>query len=302
MSDAALERVIARLTALLASWDSSTPVPQMRRDKDALYAHDRVPADVTEVSANGVKACWFEAGNAGQPAARMGRLVLYLHGGGYHIGSTRSHYGLIARLSAAARCRVLALDYRLAPEHRFPAPLEDCLAAYDWLRDQGYEPANIAFAGDSAGGGLALSTMLALRDRGQPLPVAAAVISPWTELEACGESYVTRAADDPVLTPDAIKALALGYMGGQDDLRNPMAAPLHGELSGLPPLMIQAGERDILLDDSLRFAAKAEAAGVAVSLDLWPGMIHDFQLFGADLPQAREAIQRLGAYLEEKLA
>lgn len=302
MTDAALEGVIAQITGLLAGWDRSTTVPEMRRDYDALYAHDKVPAEITAVSANGVAASWIEARNPEEPAARLGRLILYLHGGGYHIGSLASHHGLIARLSAAARCRVLALEYRLAPEHRFPAPLEDSLAAYDWLLGQGYEPANIAFAGDSAGGGLVLSTMLALRDRGRPLPVAAAVMSPWTELEASGESYVTRAAEDPLGTPENVKAMALSYLGRKTGPRDPLAAPLHGELAGLPPLMIQAGERDILLDDSLRFAEKAKAAGVEVGLDLWPEMIHVFQLFGAELPQARDAIVKLGAYLEAKMA
>jgi len=301
MTDRALDGVIAQITALLAGWDSSTSVLEMRRDYDALYAHDKVPAAVTEVSAGGVKASWIEAQSAGAPVPRLGRLILYLHGGGFHIGSVASHYGLIARLAAAARCRVLALDYRLAPEHRFPAPLEDSLAAYDWLLGQGYAPQNITFAGDSAGGGLVLSTLLALRDRGAPLPVAAAVMSPWTELEASGDSYIARAAEDPLGKRETVLALARSYMGRQTSVRDPLAAPLHGDLAGLPPLMIQSGERDILLDDSLRFADKAAAAGVEVTLDLWPGMIHVFQLFGADLPQAREGIAKLGAYLEGKL-
>lgn len=217
------------------------------------------------------------------------------------MGSSRSHHGLIARLSAAACCRVLALDYRLAPEHPFPAPLEDVLTAYDWLLAQGYESAQIAFSGDSAGGGLILSALLTMRDRGLPLPAAAAVLSPWCELEASGNSYFSKEAEDPMGTRETVLALARSYLGQDGNPHDPMAAPLHGDLAGLPPLMIQCGERDMLLDDSLAFAKKAEAAGVEVALELWPGMIHVFQLFAAELPRAREAIVELGAYLQEKM-
>ncbi|MEM7223016.1 MAG: alpha/beta hydrolase [Pseudomonadota bacterium] len=301
MTDRALEEVVERITELLAGWPRGTPMAQMRHDYDAFFTRGEVAVEVTPVLAGGVPASWFDARDAGRDAAGDGRVVLYCHGGGFHIGSTRSHHGLIARLSAAACCRILALDYRLASEHCFPAPLEDALAAYDWLLAQGYAPSHIAFSGDSAGGGLVLSTLLALRDRGRSLPVAAAVLSPWCELEASGDSYFRNEAVDPLGTRKVVLAMARSYLGSDRSPRDPMAAPLHGDLAGLPPLMIQCGERDMLLDDSLAFAKKAQAAGVAVTLERWPGMIHVFQLFAAELPQAREAIANLGAFLQEEL-
>jgi acetyl esterase/lipase len=195
---------------------------------------------------------------------------------------------------------VLAINYRLAPDHRFPAALDDALAAYDWMRHQGLQPANIAFVGDSAGGNLVLAAMLALRERGLPLPVSAALMSPWTDLAATGTSYVTRAGADPIHQRPMILALAKNYLGEQGDPQHPLVSPLYADLRGLPPLLIQVGDRETVLDDSVMLADKARAAGVGVDLQIWDGMIHVFQMF-AELPQAHQAIASIAGFLNRHL-
>jgi len=192
---------------------------------------------------------------------------------------------------------VLAINYRLAPEHPFPAPLEDAMAAYRWMLQQGLNPEDIAFAGDSAGGNLVLAAMLSLRERGAPLPVAGVLMSPWTDLAATGESYVSRADADPIHQRPMILALAKNYLGENGDPRNPLASPLYAELAGLPPLLIQVGDRETVLDDSIMFADKARVAGVDVELQIWDGMIHVFQMFGAELPEACRAIDSIAKFL-----
>jgi epsilon-lactone hydrolase len=195
---------------------------------------------------------------------------------------------------------VLAINYRLAPEHRFPAALDDALAAYDWMIGRELEPANIAFAGDSAGGNLVLAAMLALRERALPLPAVAVLMSPWTDLAATGASYVSRAESDPIHQRSMILALAKNYLGGHDP-RDPLVSPLHADLRGLPPLMIQVGDRETVLDDSVMFADKARAAGVEIDLQVWDGMIHVFQMFGAELPEAHQAIASIAGFLNRHL-
>jgi acetyl esterase/lipase len=223
--------------------------------------------------------------------------MLYLHGGGFKLGSARSHRSLIVSLATAANCAALALDYRLAPEQKFPAPVEDTVNAYLWLLDQNFPPDQIIFAGDSAGGGLALSAMLALRDQGSALPAAGAVMSAWTDLTAAGASYQTRAAADPIHQRGMILATAKTYLGGTDS-KNPLASPLFADLRGLPPLLMQAGSRETVLDDTLDFAAKAKDAGVAVQISVYEDMIHVFQQFAPDLPEANQAIAEIAAFLE----
>lgn len=287
-----VEEVIARIRQVYAGWNRTTSIAQMRSDWDAFFPVAAVPTTVVPVDAGGVDARWIT-----RPASDPSRVLLYFHGGGFKIGSTRSHEDLMARIAAAAQCRVLGLNFRLMPEFGFPAPLEDAVAAYRWLLAQGGAPAQVAFAGDSAGGGLVASAMLALREQGLPLPAAGVLLSALTDFEASGESYVSRSAADPIHQRAMILALARGYLGSTGDPRNPLASPLFGDLRGLPPLLLQVGDRETGLDDSTRFAAAARAAGVEVELEVFAEMIHVFQQFPDDLAQARDAIRQIGEFL-----
>jgi epsilon-lactone hydrolase len=244
------------------------------------------------VDANGVKAEWITATNAAPD-----RVVLYLHGGGYVMGSIDTHRELVARLSKAAQARALALDYRLAPEHPFPAAVDDSITAYRWLLAQGYKPGRIVIAGDSAGGGLAISTLLALRDIGAPLPAGAACISPWVDFEAEGESMTSRAAQDPLVSREMILSIARMYVGEKGNLREPLAAPINAVLNNLPPLFIQVGDAETLLDDSTRLADHAEKAGVDVTLQIWEEMPHVWHLAAPVLAEGQEAIEKIGEFV-----
>ena len=248
------------------------------------------------VSAGGVKAEWITAANAAAD-----RAILYLHGGGYIMGSINTHRELIARLSKAAQARILALDYRLAPEHPFPAPVEDATAAYRWMLAQGLKPSRIAVAGDSAGGGLTVAALVAFRDAGLPMPAAGIPISPWVDLEAIGESMKTRSSQDPIVKPEMIREIARVYLAGQN-LRSPLAAPLYADLHGLPPLLIHVGDAEALLDDSKRLAERAKAAGVDVTLEVWPEMPHVWHLFAHFLPEGQQAIDRAGEFVRKLTA
>ncbi|MDD5174853.1 MAG: alpha/beta hydrolase [Sterolibacterium sp.] len=289
-----LALTIERVSKVYGGWTRTTSVEQMRRDWDDLFWTDAVPAQCVPVSADGVEASWLDA-----PGADPRKVLLYFHGGGFQVGSIRSHRDLIVRLSAAAGCRALGINYRLAPEHRFPAALEDAATAYRWLLDQGFEANNIAFCGDSAGGGLALSALLVLREQGMPLPAAAALMSALTDLTASGESYATRAEADPIHQRIMILAMAKKYLGESADAHSPLASPLFADLHGLPPLLLQVGDREVVLDDSTRFAAKALAAGVDASLEIWGEMIHVFQQFTSDLPEAGKAIDYMGRFFKK---
>lgn len=243
----------------------------------------------------GMRAEWVRG-----PGATDDATVLYLHGGGYAIGSLESHRGLIARLSAACGVRFCAVDYRLAPEHPHPAAVDDGVAAYRALLDQGIAAARLAIAGDSAGGGLTIATLVAARDAGLPMPAAAAVLSPWLDLEGTGESRTTRADVDPVIPNERLKELAEYYLAGQD-ARAPLASPIYADLRGLPPVLVHVGDAEVLLSDSTTFAERAREAGVDVTLEVWPEMIHVWHLFGAMAPEGRDATAKVGAYLRERL-
>lgn len=285
---------IARIRAVYRGWNRDTSVAQMRGDWDAAFGGTNAPVTCEHISAGGVDGEWISPADAPQDKA-----ILYFHGGGFRIGSVASHRDLIAQIVLASGCRVLAINYRLAPEHRFPAALDDALAAYGWMLGQGLAPGNVAFAGDSAGGNLVLATMLALRERALPLPVSAVLMSPWTDLAATGASYVSRAEADPIHQRPMILALARNYLGGQGDPCDPLVSPLYADLRGLPPLLIQVGDRETVLDDSVMFAEKARAAGIDVSLEVWDGMIHVFQMFG--LTEAHRAIGSIAGFLDRHL-
>ena len=209
-------------------------------------------------------------------------MILYLHGGGYVIGSINTHRELMIRFSKAANARVLGLNYRLAPENPFPAPVEDAVAGYRWLLSQGVKPNRVTVAGDSAGGGLTVATLVAIRDAKLPMPAAGVCISPWVDMEGIGESMTTRAKVDPMVQKAGLLGMAGLYLGGKDP-RTPLAAPLYADLKGLPPLLIQVGDAETLLDDATRIAERAKAAGVSVKLEVWPEMIHVWQLFASRL-------------------
>jgi epsilon-lactone hydrolase len=249
---------------------------------------------VEPADAGGVPAEWVIA--AGVDAVRV---LLYLHGGAYQAGSPAASPRLVALISAAAQVRVLSVGYRLAPEHPFPAAVDDALTAYRFLLRRGDDPAAIAIAGDSSGGGLTLATLVALRDAGDPLPAAAVAISPWADLALTGESVVTRADADVMIKPDGMRESAATYLAGADP-RHPYASPLYAGLHGLPPVLIQVGDAELILDDSTRFAAKARAAGVDVTLEVWDQMPHVWHAFAGLLPESDQAIERIGGWLQAR--
>ena len=264
----------------------------------AIMIEAPAPAGVTctPVEAGGVSAEWSVADGADQD-----KVILYVHGGGYVMGSAGSHRDMTGRLSQAAGARVLSLNYRLAPEHPFPAPVDDSVAAYRWLLGQGIQASNIAIAGDSAGGGLALAALIAIRDAGEPVPAAGIGISPWVDMEGTGESMTTRAAVDPVVQKEGLLGMAKLYLGDADP-KNPLAAPLHANLAGLPPLLIQVGDSETLLDDATRITERARKADVDVTLKIWDEMPHVWHLFAPILPEGRQAIEEIGAFFKERTA
>ncbi|MHA1378553.1 MAG: alpha/beta hydrolase [Candidatus Helarchaeota archaeon] len=241
-----------------------------------------------------IPAEWVIAPNASDE-----RVVLYLHGGGYILGSIDTHRELASRISRASGARVLLIGYRLAPEHKFPAAIEDATLTYRWLLKEGFKSENIVIAGDSAGGNLTIVTLLALKEQGEPLPAAAVCLSPWTDMEGLGESVIKKAEEDPWLSANSTSEIARLYLGDVDP-RDPLATPLYADLSGLPPILIQVGTSEILLDDSVRLEERAKKAGVEVILDIWEGMIHVFQAFAAYLPEGREAISKIGDFIRNK--
>jgi epsilon-lactone hydrolase len=268
----------------------------MRANMESMTGLMPLPADVATESAtvSGVPAEWVST-----PDADPQRVVLYLHGGAYVIGSIKTHRDLAGRISRASGARVLNCDYRLAPEHPHPAAVDDALAAYRWLVDQGHAPAKLAVAGDSAGGGLTIAALVAIRDAGLPMPAAGVCLSPWVDLEGIGESMTTAAHLDPMVQKEHLVRMGKLYLGDADP-RSPLAAPLYADLSGLPPLLIQVGTAETLLDDSTRIAERARKAGVTVTLDVWDDMIHVFQAFAPILPEGQQAVDQIGEYLRAR--
>ena len=233
------------------------------------------------------------------PGADETRVVIYLHGGGYAFGSLLSYGGLASEIGRAANCCVLLVDYRLAPEHTFPAALEDSCKAYQWLLDKGYEAGKISLAGDSAGGCLVMVTLVALKQTKSMMPGAAVCISPWIDMKLEGDSIEELKDVDPMVTREALATLVNLYMAGQD-LANPTASPLYADMTDFPPVLIQVGENEILLSDAERLAMKAQEDGVEVVLEKWPEMVHVWHLFYPMLREGRTAIARIGEFIREK--
>ncbi len=250
-------------------------------------------ADVDELKIEQMKADWVSV-----PESDANRAILYLHGGGYVIGSNVGYREFASRLARATRARVLVINYRLAPENPFPAAVDDAVMAYRFMLGQGLSTDNIMIAGDSAGGGLTLATLVALRDGGDPLPACATCLSPWVDLEGTGESAEPGAVDDPMVAPEGLHEMAGNYAAG--DLRNPLVSPLHADLSGLPPLLVFVGTREILLSDATRIVDNAQAAGVSASLNVGEGLIHVWPVF--PMPEAAETLGQIGAFVDKHLA
>ncbi|PZA11897.1 alpha/beta hydrolase [Rhodopseudomonas palustris] len=271
----------------------------MRADWDALFDVP-VDADVEPVAAGNVSCHWIRP-----VGTRRDAVIVYLHGGGYRVGSVASHRDLMARLATAAGVQVLGVDYRLAPEHPLPAAIEDSVAVLDWLDRIGFPPERTAVAGDSAGGGLAVSAILSRLKDGKPRPAAAYLMSAWTDLTASGQSYTERAELDPIHQRHLMLAMAQGALGPGSAAEDPRWSPLRAsrDLVGrLPPTLLQVGERETLVSDTVDFAMRAQAEGALVQFEIWPGMIHVFQQFAGELPQAEEAIAAGGRFIARHLA
>ncbi len=274
---------VLEMRAAMAAGGDATPVPE--------------GVTFTAVDAGGVPAEWNDA-----EGVRQDRVLIYYHGGGYCMGSLNTHRGHTARISQLANLRVLAVDYRLGPEHPHPAAVEDAVTAYRFVLNQGIAPGKTALAGDSAGGGLTVAALLAIRDRGLPLPACGAGISSWTDLTASGDSIKTKAKEDPIIGgTDALQLMVEAYVGLDGDRKAPLASPLFADLSGLPPLLLQVGTAEVLLDDSTRLAERAEAAGVDVTLKVWQDMFHVWHAFAELLPEGMEATQELADYVNARL-
>jgi epsilon-lactone hydrolase len=294
MADRGIDVVRAHLAKLPPS-DSLTTAERRAQYERAEKVFPTPPdVKVERVTAPAAPAEWLRP-----PSAVPGRVVLYLHGGGYVMGSPRSHRHLAAAIAAAAEAGALLLDYRLAPEHPYPAAVQDATAAYRWLLDQAVVPERIVIAGDSAGGGLTVATLLALREARLPLPAGGVCISPWVDLTCSGASYATKAAADPIVDRASVEEMALAYLGATPP-RIPLASPLFADLRGLPPLLIHVGSDEVLLDDAVQLAERAKAAGVDATLEVYDRMIHVWHWFLPMLDEAQAAVDAIGRFVRSR--
>ena len=289
---------IATIRALLASKPRPVGWAARRQRLDDIGSVWPVAADVTlaPVDVNGIAGEWSTV-----PGSDSSRVLLFLHGGGYCSGSIISHRRMVSEAGRAAGVRTLAVAYRLAPENPFPAALDDALTAWHFLRTHGIAAEHIAIGGDSAGGGLSLAVALKLRDVKEQLPACLWLVSPWTDLTMSGSTLVTKDAVDPLIHKGYLCELADAYLGRAADRKDPSVSPLFADLTGMPPMLIQVGSAETLLDDSLRLAAAAGQTDVRVSLEIWPHMIHAWQLWNARLQPGREALGSAGNFMREHL-
>jgi acetyl esterase/lipase len=293
----------AELTRLGARWllrQRAQESPEKTRrgllSMEALTPRPPAGTITTSVDAGGVPAHRIRV-----PSSQPGRYVLFLHGGAYRAGAPSNYRHFTWRIAAAARATVLAIDYRLAPEHPFPAALEDAVCAYRWLLAQGALPGSVLVMGDSAGGGLAFATLLRIRDDRLPHAAACVATSPWTDLALTGASLRLNARKDPLLNADLLPGLAADYLAGADP-RLPYVSPLYGDLTGLPPSLIHVGSDEILRDDAVRMHERLRHAGCRSELEIWPRMVHSWHLFVPMLPEAHRAIARIGTFAQQYLA
>jgi monoterpene epsilon-lactone hydrolase len=288
---------IDAIRELLRSKPRPAGFAERRERLDAIGSTSPPAGDIglEPIDANGVAAEWSLA-----PGSDPSKVLLFFHGGGYCSGSIVSHRGMVTETGRAAQARTLAVGYRLAPEHPFPAAIEDARSAYRFLLDQGVAPSKIAIGGDSAGGGLTLALMTSVRDGREPLPACAWLVSPWVDLRMTGASLAEKAAIDPLISKPYLEELASAYLAGADPA-NPLVSPLNADLAGLPPLLVQVGSAETLLDDAVRIARRAGAADMRVNLEIWPHMIHAWHLWAAHLEAGRRAIASAGAFIRAHL-
>jgi epsilon-lactone hydrolase len=284
-------RIAKWILRLLRYSEVRGTIDQQRLKQEKATQRFQIPRDieVKPVNINGLSAAWFSG-----PEPKHG-VVLYLHGGAYALGSIQSHQEYLGRFASATRSQILAINYRLAPEDPFPAALEDALIAYRWILPRVLDSSQIAIAGDSAGGGLALATTLALRDNGDPLPACVVCLSPWVDLTLSCKSIQSKAAVDPILNPTFLARYA-GYYAGEHARDHDRISPIFGDLAGLPPLLIHVGSEEILLDEALWLAEKAQAAGVEVQMKTWGGLFHVFPLIPF-LPESKTSLEHMAAFI-----
>ncbi len=291
--------IVAGLTALYARWAAGTTIGAMRDDWDAFVSPPSAstPLPIDDVTIGSRSARWF----GGTPSG-ADRVILQLHGGGYQVGSSRSHRALCTALHRAHGAKVLCIDYRLAPEHRFPAALDDTIAGWDHLVASGIAASRIAVCGDSAGGALALGLATTLRAAGRAGPVALALMSPWVDLSLTASSLTANAARDPVTSRAVLALMARAYLGRSGDVRDPRVSPIGADLTGLPPLLVQVGADEALLDDAAGLVERATLHGVDARLEVWPAMFHVFQLFAGRLSEADAAVRTAADFLDRHFA
>ncbi|MFF2479736.1 alpha/beta hydrolase [Paenibacillus sp. NPDC058071] len=270
-------------------------VEELRTGVEAMFAQLPVASDlITEkVDIDGMEAEWQIL-----PESKEDRVLLYFHGGGFMYGSMHSYRIESSEMGRAAKARVLSINYRLAPEHPFPAPIEDALKAYDWLLDQGYPPQNIIIGGVSAGGNLTAALLMKIRDTKTPMPAGGVMVSPWIDLGQTGETYMTKEGVDPVITKEALVQLADNYLNGVSP-NVPYASPIYGDLRGLPPIYVMVGESELMLKESLTFVTQAALAGVDIRFGSWPSMFHDWLSFHSTLEEAKEGVISTGNFMNE---
>jgi len=283
------------------TWDWNTSIAAFREECEKGARKVKLPEGLVtspvniEGLATGLAAEWIRPSAKARVGEVKDAYIFYTLGGGYVSGSCSDHRGFVAKFVQGSGVRALLYEYRLAPEYPFPAALEDTLTAYCWLLAQGASPSRIIIAGESAGGGLCLATLLALRDKGILLPAAAVALSPWTDLKLTGESHQTRAK--VAIDPPGMARVCSQYYAGESDRSLPWISPLYGDLQGLPPLLIYVGNDELMRDDSIRFAEKAKAAGVRITLNVGEGMVHCYPLFAPLFPEATQAMNEICAYI-----
>ena len=268
------------------------------RERLEMLAGEGLPEgiEIQSVAENGVKGEWIKSGSVVDS-----KVVVYFHGGGFIMGSLKSSRGLAILLSQVTQCPVFSVDYRLAPENPFPAALDDAVAVYYWLENKGFLAENLAFVGDSAGSGLALSAISVLKNNHRKLPGVVGLITPWLDLLGTGQSRKTKQDSDPWYNPDSIELQAGRIYAGENDLGNPLISPFYADITGFPPILIQAAGEDTLVDDSLQFYEKWKGTGVEITLEYWEEMWHVWHHFAGQLPEAQEALSQLGQFIKEKM-